>query len=88
MLGAGNVKNRLLAAGELEISASVHWGLTLLGRCDVDGSPEALQLGLRQHLSQFDHARHVFAVTSGQVVAVEAAERRRDDRSEEVFKGV
>ena len=38
---------------------SFQGGLNTSGRCDVDGSPEALQLGLRQHLSQFDHARHV-----------------------------
>ena len=66
------MNNRLLAAGELDIRASVHRGLNTSGRCDVDGSPEALQLGLRQHLSQFDHARHVVTV-SGQVVFIETA---------------
>ena len=60
---------RFVGAAEVR---SVHGGMNTSGRCGVDGPPEALQLGLRQHLSQFDHARHVVAVI-GQVVVVETA---------------
>ena len=44
-------------------------------------SPEALQLRLRQHLGQFDYARHVRVDMSlrGETVLVETAERRSGD---------
>ena len=53
-------------------------GLNTSGVCTA--SPEALQLALRQHLGQFDYARHVRReVRPGKRILVETTERRRGD---------